>query len=58
MDNKDDSLFQLYVHDYPADYEEAQEKWEALSRVIQMLEVLYHIPKEKIEKVLELVMKE
>ena len=57
MENEKDSLFQWYIHDFPVDYEEAQEKWEVLSKTIQMLEVLYQIPREKIEKVIELALK-
>lgn len=58
MDTKDGSLYQWYVHDFPADYEEAQEKWEALAKTIQMLEVLYQVPQDKIEKILELALKQ
>lgn len=57
MENKDGSLYQWYVHDFPVDYEGAQEKWEVLAKTIQLLEVLYQIPKEKIEKVIELGLK-
>ena len=57
MENKDGSLSQWYMHDFPTDYEEAQEKWEVLAKTIQMLQVLYHIPDDKIEKVFELATK-
>lgn len=57
MEDKEGSLYQWHINDFPTDYEEAQEKWEALAKTIQMLEILYQIPKDKIEKVLELALK-
>lgn len=56
MEENNDTRVQWYLHDYPNDTEEATEKWEVLVKTIQMLQVLYKISDDKIEKVIQLAL--
>ena len=58
MKESKDSFYEWYLFEYPEDGEEAAKKWQALSKAIQMLQIIYKIPEDKIEKTILLCVEE